>query len=249
MIDFLYGNIGAKIKRFVMISFFLEAIGAIIAGFILIVIGLLDGEEGYLLYGFLTMFLGPIAALIASWPMYAFGELVEKTTKNEENTADILDFLEKKEISDMQAEPRSINPMNNNFYQQNSSNTGSGINRDNNMYVKSFVEENLIEYWTCSCGCRNNINSRRCSNCYSDYKPDPYNLNNRNENLKTINPVDIQTNKINNELEINTIQKAPIGEWTCSCGCRNSANARRCSNCYRDYNLNKYESDNFGSFN
>ena len=178
MIDFLYGNIGAKIKRFVMISFFLEAIGAIIAGFILIVIGLLDGEEGYLLYGFLTMFLGPIAALIASWPMYAFGELVEKTTKNEENTADILDFLEKKEISDMQAEPRSINSMNNNFYQQNSSNTGSGINRANNMYVKSFVEENLIEYWTCSCGCRNSANARRCSNCYRDYNLNKYESDN-----------------------------------------------------------------------
>ena len=68
--------------------FIVEAIGAVITGLVLI-----GTDEHLVLYGFLTMILGPIVAWIGSWILYAFGELVEKTSNNENNTRQILEKL------------------------------------------------------------------------------------------------------------------------------------------------------------
>ena len=71
MLDNLYENIGGKIKNWAIWIFVIEAIGAIIAGLVLII------ENGDFMYGLLILVCGPIVALVGSWILYAFGELVE----------------------------------------------------------------------------------------------------------------------------------------------------------------------------
>ena len=72
MLDKLYTNIGKKIQTWAKWIFIVEAIGAIIAGFVLI------AEDVHLiLVALLTVILGPIAAWVSSWLMYGFGKLIE----------------------------------------------------------------------------------------------------------------------------------------------------------------------------
>ena len=80
MFDSLYENIGRKIKNWAKWIFIVEAIGAIITGFILM-------AEVDVLY-ILLVFLGPIIAWVGSWILYAFGELVEDVhaIRNKEGT-------------------------------------------------------------------------------------------------------------------------------------------------------------------
>ena len=85
--DSFYENIGGKLKGWAKFIFVAEAIGAIIGG-----INLLGNDA--VVAGLLLLFFGPIAALISTWLLYAFGELVEKTAANEENTRAILKKLE-----------------------------------------------------------------------------------------------------------------------------------------------------------
>ena len=72
MLDNLYHNIGGKIKNWAKWIFIFEAIGAIIAGIVLIFT-----DEDFILYGLITLICGPIIAWVSSWILYAFGELVE----------------------------------------------------------------------------------------------------------------------------------------------------------------------------
>ena len=72
MLDNLYKNIGGKIKNLAKWIFIIEAIGAIITGFVL-----LFTDDDLILYGLLTLVCGPIIAWLGSWILYAFGELVE----------------------------------------------------------------------------------------------------------------------------------------------------------------------------
>ena len=70
MLDNLYKGIGAKIKSWARWIFIIESISAIISGISLIV------DEEFL-YGLLCLFAGPIVALVSTWLLYAFGEMVE----------------------------------------------------------------------------------------------------------------------------------------------------------------------------
>ena len=88
MLDNLYENIRGKIKSWAKWIFVIEAIGAVITGLVL-----LFTDEDLILYGLLTLVCGPIVAYIGSWILYAFGELVEKTCDNENNTRQILKKL------------------------------------------------------------------------------------------------------------------------------------------------------------
>ncbi len=72
MLDNLYKNIGNKIKTLAKWIFIVETIAAIITGLVL-----LFTDENLILYGFLTLFCGPIVAWVSSWILYAFGELAE----------------------------------------------------------------------------------------------------------------------------------------------------------------------------
>ena len=43
-------------------------------------------DEELIIYGLLTILLGPIVAWVSSWTLYGFGELVDKTCEIAENT-------------------------------------------------------------------------------------------------------------------------------------------------------------------
>lgn len=73
--DFLYQNIGEKIKSMAKAMFFVEAVASIILGLIII------GEEVFewdAAFGVITLIIGPIIAWLSSLITYGFGELVEK---------------------------------------------------------------------------------------------------------------------------------------------------------------------------
>lgn len=73
----LYANIGRKIKILAFVSFIVDAIGAVIAGLVII------GEDSdSLIWGLLTIFCGPFVAFVGSWLMYGFGQLIETTDEN-----------------------------------------------------------------------------------------------------------------------------------------------------------------------
>lgn len=75
----MYNNIGGKIKGLAIGTFIFEAAGSIITGTILLLMGLLDGDEGLLLSGTLTTFCGPIVAWVSSWLLYGFGQLISNS--------------------------------------------------------------------------------------------------------------------------------------------------------------------------
>ena len=74
-LDNLYENIGGKIKNWAKWIFIVEAIGAVIGGIVYFVEN--DLDDGWI--GVLIIFLGPVAAWVSSWLLYAFGELVENS--------------------------------------------------------------------------------------------------------------------------------------------------------------------------
>ena len=83
----MYNNIGGKIKVLAIVIGIVEAVSAVITGMVLCSDSYMVGS------GFLTMLLGPVVAWISSWFLYAFGELVEKTSENEANTREIVNLL------------------------------------------------------------------------------------------------------------------------------------------------------------
>lgn len=77
----MFENIGKKIKVLAKVIFFIEAISAIIAGFVLCM------EEDEMLI--IISFVGPIVAWISSWLLYGFGELIDKVCDIEKSTRNI----------------------------------------------------------------------------------------------------------------------------------------------------------------
>ena len=80
IIMFNYDNIGEKIKGLAKWTFIVEAIGAVIGGIAIMLIG-----NDYFLAGFLTLIFGPIVAWVASWILYGFGELVDSAILYQKN--------------------------------------------------------------------------------------------------------------------------------------------------------------------
>jgi len=72
----MYDNIGGKIKGIAKAVFIVEAIAAVIAGIALVAI-----DEDLILFGVLTLILGPAVAWVSSWLLYVFGELIDKFVK------------------------------------------------------------------------------------------------------------------------------------------------------------------------
>ena len=77
----MYDNIGEKIKGLAIAFFIVEAIAAVIAGIALMAI-----DEDLILFGALTLIVGPVVAWVSSWLLYGFGELIDKTCDIERNT-------------------------------------------------------------------------------------------------------------------------------------------------------------------
>ena len=69
----LYANIGKKIKTLAAVSFAVLSVCAFIAGLILFFI-----EPDDYWWGLLISFIGPFVLLLLSYPLYGFGELVDK---------------------------------------------------------------------------------------------------------------------------------------------------------------------------
>ncbi len=80
MTNGLYGNIGEKIQRWAIWLFIVEAISAVVAG-IVIMINASDIDDIAYFAGILTIVLGPIAALVGSWILYGFGQLIKDVHK------------------------------------------------------------------------------------------------------------------------------------------------------------------------
>lgn len=94
-LDNLYADIGKKIKSWAKWIFVVELTIIIVLAIAMI----LSGEDGIVVAGFILLLLGPLVAFVSTWILYAFGELVDKTSRNEENTREILKFLTKNNIS------------------------------------------------------------------------------------------------------------------------------------------------------
>lgn len=92
-VDSLYTNIGGKLKAWAKWIFIVEAIASVVGA-----IGMLVSAEngGMFFLALVTLVLGPVLAWVSSWILYAFGELVEKTVANEQNTRSILKLLQEK---------------------------------------------------------------------------------------------------------------------------------------------------------
>ena len=76
----MYTNISKKIKIAAKIFFIVVTIVSVISGVAIMT------DEDFLLSGVLTIVFGPASALLFSWLIYGFGELIEKTSKIETNT-------------------------------------------------------------------------------------------------------------------------------------------------------------------
>lgn len=81
MLDILFEDVGNKLKRLAKGIFVIEAIAAILAGFMILL-----SDIELILLALLTMICGPLVALISSWFLYGFGELIDKTSWIERNT-------------------------------------------------------------------------------------------------------------------------------------------------------------------
>ncbi len=89
-LDGLYIDIGKKIKGWAKWIFIVGAIVSVISA-----VGMLfAAEDGWMLFvGLLALVIGPLLAWVSSWILYAFGELVEKTSANEQNTRNMLKLM------------------------------------------------------------------------------------------------------------------------------------------------------------
>lgn len=74
--DFMFSNIGGKLKKFAVVFTYLGIIISVIYGFVLI-----SQDDDLILPGVLTVFLGSLGSWICSLFLYAFGQLVQNTDK------------------------------------------------------------------------------------------------------------------------------------------------------------------------
>lgn len=83
----MFDNIGKKIKGLAKFFFALGVIVTVIAGISNIALGADSWEGEYLIaIGIIYIVLGPIIAWAASFVLYGFGELIDKTCDIERNT-------------------------------------------------------------------------------------------------------------------------------------------------------------------
>lgn len=145
----LYEDIGGKLKRWAMWTFRVEAVAAAIGG-----IALMIADVDYFIAGLVVIILGPVAAWVMSWLLYAIGELVEKTTKNEQNTAKMVVLLESvRRAQSTQVAQEGEKPV-----QEAAKPTAE-------------VLLTMEDCWFCKdCGTRNLRNRPRCWRCGKPYK-------------------------------------------------------------------------------
>lgn len=86
----MFENIGQKIKVLATAVFVIETIVSFIVSLVLMSV-----DEDLIVIGFLILVLGPLFAWLSAFLLYGFGELVDKTTKNESNTRTIVNLMQR----------------------------------------------------------------------------------------------------------------------------------------------------------
>ncbi len=125
----MYDNIGEKIKRLAKTIFIVEAIVSVIVGVTLWI----EIEEWWCA---IILFCGPIIAWVSSWLLYGFGELIEKTSENEQNSHNLYKLLK-----------QSIDAM--------PKNLGTISSTSKNQEAQEIIQKNKSDSkhkWRCSCG-------------------------------------------------------------------------------------------------
>lgn len=80
----MYENIGKKIKSLASILTWIGIIAYVIAALILIIVGISE-DEVLLIFGIVTLIVGPFVTWISNFFVYGFGELIDKVTDIERN--------------------------------------------------------------------------------------------------------------------------------------------------------------------
>lgn len=111
---FNYDNIGGKIKSLAKATFVVETISFIITGIYLFAEGEQLIGDIFLIIAPVFVFLGPFVAWVSSWVLYAFGELVEKTCDNENNTKQILKKLNENIVKENEPNSSKTSKLNKN---------------------------------------------------------------------------------------------------------------------------------------
>ncbi|PKM38958.1 MAG: hypothetical protein CVV04_11555 [Firmicutes bacterium HGW-Firmicutes-9] len=88
----MFNSIGTKIKVAAKVITWIGIIGSIIAGIIIISIGLYNENGGLLGIGFGILLGGSFISWISSWFIYGYGELIEKTSEIAKNTSTLPQF-------------------------------------------------------------------------------------------------------------------------------------------------------------
>lgn len=87
IMDNLYQNIGRKIKTIAIVNVILSTLFSVIFGFVYLAL------EHKIILATIIIILGPILSFISSFTLYGFGELIEKTKENADNTFRIIEIL------------------------------------------------------------------------------------------------------------------------------------------------------------
>ena len=90
---FNFDNIGGKIKNLAKWSCWITILLLWIFAAICAIIMIAGGTPEQIFYMIVIALVGPFVVWIGSWTMYAFGEFVERTCDNEDNTRLILEKL------------------------------------------------------------------------------------------------------------------------------------------------------------
>ena len=155
----MFEDIGKKIKGLALGVFWLETIGALIAGFAFMAM-----DEDLIGYGFLTMIVGPLAAWLSTLMLYAFGELVDKSSQNEENSCQILAILTKQKENTDSKETHKPQPAT----IPNSNSQAKPINAEGEDPVEAEIRDNQK---VCPvCGMVQNADRRVCWKCSQKFE-------------------------------------------------------------------------------
>lgn len=88
----MFNSIGTKIKVAAKVISWIGIIGSIIAGIIIISIGLYNENGDLVGIGFGVLLGGSFISWISSWFVYGYGELIEKTSEIAKNTSSLSQF-------------------------------------------------------------------------------------------------------------------------------------------------------------
>ncbi|MBQ8177844.1 MAG: hypothetical protein IJ033_01500 [Clostridia bacterium] len=73
----MFDDIGNKIKKLAKVMYIIEVLCCVIIGIVIFILSATENNGLTILYGLLILILGPIFAWLATFVLYAFGDLVD----------------------------------------------------------------------------------------------------------------------------------------------------------------------------